>query len=326
MNKSEPNTSVLRRSPSGPGRRALLAVAMILAALSAVSPLAAQPRVEKNVIYGMYSGLALLMDVHYPQTPNGHGILFIAGSGWNSPMAYGAWPLKEAQIPEWAPALLQAGYTVFAVNHRATPRFHYPDPVDDVQRAVRFIRHRAKQFGIDPAKLGGIGGSSGGHLVGLVAMLAAPGVVGDADPVNREPATLQCVVLRASPADLAKMIGSSAIGTAAVVAFVGRLPTPQAEDQAVYRAASPASHVSATSPPTLLLHGDADDTVPFAQSVAMEAALRQAGVPVKLVRVADGAHGSNFGTDGKPHPQFGDVLKDTVAWLDQYLKAPFPTR
>lgn len=290
-----------------------------IAAFCIAQPATAQARVEKNVVYGMYSGLALLMDVHHPDKPNGRGVVFVSGSGWSARTVYGAPALKEQQIGDWGPSLLGAGYTVFAINHRATPRFHYPAPVEDVQRAVRFVRHHAGRYGIDPAKLGGVAGSSGGHLIGLVAMLGAGGFVGDADAVNREPATLQCVVLRAAPADLKKMIGGSTLGTAAVTAFTGRLPMPSAEDQEVYRAASPISHVSATSPPTLLLHGDADDTVPYQQSVAMEAALRAVNAPVKLVRVAGGAHGSDFGTGGKPHPQFAEVLTQSVAWLDEHL-------
>ena len=151
-------------------------------------------------------------------------------------------------------------------------------------------------------------------------MLSAPGISDDPDPVNRQPATLQCVVLRAAPSDLKAMIGASGIGTAAVVAFLNRLPTPSGDDQKVYREASPIAHVGASSPPVLLLHGDADDTVPFQQSVAMEAALRGANVPVKLIRVAGGAHGSDFGMGGKPHPQLPDVRRETVDWLDRYLK------
>ena len=298
-----------------PGLAALTLVSLVWA-----GDARAQARVDRNVVYGMYSGLALLMDVHRPETPNGYGVVFVAGSGWSAPLAYSAASLKETQVGDWAPALLRAGYTVFALNHRGTPRFHYPEPVEDVQRAIRFVRHNARQFGIEPGRLGALAGSSGGHLVGLAAMLAAPGLADDPDPVNREPATLQCVVLRATPSDLKAMIGSSGIATAAVVAFVNRLPTPNADDQKVYRAASPIAHVSATSPPTLLIHGDADDTVPYQQSVAMEAALQAVKVPVKLVRVQGGAHGSDFGTAGKPHPQFPDVLRESVAWLDRYLR------
>ena len=245
----------------------------------------------------------------------------MAGNAWTAPQAYGATGLKEAQVSDWAPTLLRAGFTVFAINHRATPRFHYPAPVEDLQRAIRFVRHNAQRFAVEPGRLGAVGGSSGGHLVGLAAMLGAPGIADDSDPVNREPATLQCVVLRAAPTDLKSMIGAGAISTtAAVVAFLNRLPTPMADDQSVYRAASPISHVSASSPPVLLLHGDKDDTVPYQQSVAMEAALRGVNVPAKLVTVTGGAHGSDFGMRGTPHPQFPDVLRETVDWLNRYLK------
>ena len=303
---------------SGLAFQTLLATGVVLAWLCA--PAAAQPRVERNVVYGMYSGLALLLDVHVPETPNGYGVLFVPGSGWNAPTAYGAPQLKGTQIPEWAPALLKSGYTIFVVNHRATPRFQYPGAVEDVQRAVRFIRHNARQYGVDPARIGGIGGSSGGHLVGLTALLGATGLADDPDPVNQQPATLQTVVLRAAPSDLSAMIGASTLGTMVVTAFVGRPLAPNGDDRAVYRAASPITHVSASAPPTLLLHGDADDVVPYKQSEAMEAGLRAANVPVTLFRVAGGVHGSDFGTGGKPHAQFPDVLRTTTEWLDRHLR------
>ena len=273
----------------------------------------AQTRVEKNIIFGMYSGLALLMDVHRPEKPNGYGVIFVSGSGWQAPLTYGAVGLKEGQIGTWGPPLLSAGYTVFAINHRATPRFHYPAAVDDVQRAVRFVRHHARQFAIDPNRLGGVAGSSGAHLIGLVALLAQGGISDDADPVNREPATLQTVVLRAAPTDLRKM------SNGAVVLLMERLPTTP-DGEKLYSAASPISHVSSSSPPVLLLHGDSDDTVPFDQSVAMEGALQRANVPVKLVRVAGGEHGPNFGTAGKPHPDLPKILGEMVTWLDDYLR------
>ena len=158
-------------SVPGPGRAA-----------AQVQPLAAGARVEPNVVYGMYSGLALLLDVHRPATPNGYGVIFVSGSGWQAPTTYDATPLKQNQIPIWGPPLLKAGYTVFALNHRAVPRFHYPGAVEDVQRAIRFVRHHAKEYRIDPERIGGMGGSSGGHLIALAALLAAPGIAGDPDP------------------------------------------------------------------------------------------------------------------------------------------------
>jgi len=74
--------------------RRILVFGLFLLAQSATT--AAQARVEKNVIYGMFSGTALLLDVHYPARPNGFGIVFIPGSGWNAPLGYSATPLKES--------------------------------------------------------------------------------------------------------------------------------------------------------------------------------------------------------------------------------------
>lgn len=293
-------------------------VALGLVVFAGTSRGAQQQGIEKDVVYGMYSGLALLMDVHRPEKPNGYGVLYVAGSGWHMPLGYGATGLKEQQVEDWPPALLRAGYTVFAINHRAAPRFHYPAAVEDVQRAVRFVRHRAADFRIDPDRIGGMGGSSGAHLVGLVAMLAASGVSGSPDPVERQPATLQTVVMRAGPSDLRQM--KAPFAAAVVASFLERPPT---YDE-VYHAASPIAYVKRSSPPFLLIHGDADDTIPFEQSVAFEEALRKVNVPVRLIRVAGGAHGSNFGTGGKPHPQLPEVLRETVAWFDRHLRPAAP--
>jgi len=296
-----------------------LAIAMLLAKNYA----GAEPRVESNVTYGMYSGLALLMDVHHPGAPNGYGVVFVAGSGWNAPLEYGAQGLKEEQEQLiYVNRLADAGYTVFTINHRAAPRFQFPAQLDDVQRAVRFVRHNAKQYGIDPNRIGGVGGSSGAHLISLVAMLGAPGISDDADPINREPATLQCLVVRAAPIDMKVMSHlRESRGLPTVISFLGlALPIDDRSNEKLFAASSPISHVSRQAPPVLLIHGDADRTVPYQQSVAMEAALRAVNVPVTLLRIPGGDHGPDFGAAGKPHPEWPDYLGETVQWLDRYLK------
>jgi acetyl esterase/lipase len=282
-------------------------------------PVAITPvNVERNVIYGMYSGFALLMDVHRPVKSNGLGILFVAGSGWQAPLDYGATPLKDTQVPLWGPPLVAAGYTVFAVNHRAAPRFHYPAAVDDVQRAVRFIRHHAKVYRIDPDRIGGLGGSSGGHLVGLVSTLGAPGIAGDPDPVNRQPATLQAVVLRAPLLDLPKVMEVPG-AVALVVSFLEVPLADNARSKALWAQASPQTHVSARTPPTLLMHGDADDLVPYSQSTGYEAALRAAGVPTRLLTLPGGKHAADFGYP-QPRPGWPNYFGEAAAWFDLYLK------
>jgi len=279
----------------------------------------AQPRVEKNVLYGMYSGAAMLLDVHYPGKSNGLGVIFIAGSGWNAALGYAALPLKESpQVDMYVPSLLQAGYTVFTLTHRATPTFRYPAPLEDVQRAVRFIRHNAARFAIDPARLGGMGGSSGAHLVSLLATLDGAGEASDPDPVNRQGAKLQCAVARAAPTDLTHM--NATLGGPLVSLLLGaRVDDATPKNSIEYKtawAASPVNYVSADDPPTLLIHGDADRTVPFHQSELLEAALKQVNVPVKLIRIEGADHGPDF--PGAKNPP--DYKAEMVKWFDTYLR------
>jgi acetyl esterase/lipase len=274
--------------------------------------------VERNVIYGMYSGLALLLDVHRPAKSNGIGIVFISGSGWQAAPEYGAGPLKNNQIDLWGPPLTAAGYTVFAINHRGAPRFHFPAALEDTQRAIRFVRAHAKDYGIDGARLGGLGGSSGGNLIGLAAMLAAPGFSADADAVNRESSALQAIVLRAAVSDLRTVTAPAGVGYVVSYMEAGYSDAPAVK--ALYAAASPVAQVSSRAPPTLLLHGDADNLIPYRQSVEMEAALRAAKVPTRLVTIPGGGHGADFVPGDKPHPDWPDYFGETVAWFDRYLR------
>ena len=132
------------------------------------------------------------MDVYRPRQSNGHGVIHITGSGWHSPLAADARQQKaSAQVRVFGLPLVEAGYTVFAVNHRTAPLNKYPAPLEDVERAVRFVRHHAERWGIDPDRIGGVGGSSGGHLTLMLGLRDSPGYAADPDPVNRESARLQ---------------------------------------------------------------------------------------------------------------------------------------
>jgi acetyl esterase/lipase len=245
-------------------------------------------------------------------------VLFIHGSGWSAELGIDARPLKDGeQTKIYGEPLVKAGYTVFAINHRAAPRFRYPAQVEDVQRAVRYIRYHAKQYGIDAERIGAVGGSSGGHLVSMLGTMEGKGDPSAANPINRESAKVQCVVARAAPLDFVQMwkdIGST-IGSIPLFGF-GLPQDKNALEYKQYVEASPITYISADDPPFLLLHGDADKVVPFNQSEVFEAALRKAKVKVKLVRVAGGAHGPKF--DGAVNPP--DYVSEMNTWLNQNLK------
>jgi len=302
-------------------RRSIVVAGLLLFVANSLN---AQTRIEKNVIYGMYSGLALLMDVYHPAAPNGHAIVFVAGSAFSAPLALNATPLKEGPtVQDFATKLTASGYTVFAVNHRAAPRFQYPAAVEDVQRAVRFIRANAATYMIDPNRIGAAGGSSGGHLVSMVGTLDGKGDPEDPDPVNRISAKVQAVAALYAPFDLTiQFKHSDALGIPEAL-FVGARITqntqPNAPEYKRHMTASPIAYVTPDDPPFLLFHGDKDTTVPYQQSVAMEAALRKAGVEVTFVPVPGGRHGRHFGFAARDS-LLPDYLGAISEWFDTHLR------
>ena len=278
----------------------------------------AEAKVDQNVVYGTYSGLALLMDVHFPDQPNGYGIIHVSGSAWTKPLAYsGVLLTKQPHVAAEAGPLIEAGYTVFTVTHRATPRFQYPAPIEDVQRAARFIRYHAADYGIDPDRIGAMGGSSGGHLVSLLGVLDGLGDPHDPDPVNRVSSKVQAVVGRAVPADLAKIATMSA--RPAVALLIGAsisARNPGIEEMRLYQNASPITYVSSDDPSFLFIHGDADKTIPYSQAGLFAAKLKEVGVEANVLTVPGGDHGFDFpGATAMP-----DWQGAMIDWFDEHLK------
>src|SRR5262245_3405538 len=110
----------------------------------------------EDIIYGRKFGTALTMDVFQPKKTNGLAVIYMVSGGFYSS--------HEAINASYYQPLMQHGYTVFAVVHGSQPRFVIPEIEQDIHRAVRYIRHNAAEYGIDPKRLGILGASAGGHL------------------------------------------------------------------------------------------------------------------------------------------------------------------
>ena len=293
----------------------LLGMAVSGASLLAQPELPAAQKVDRNVIYGMYSGLALLMDVYYPQNSNGLGVIHIAGSGFSRPLSWDAPMINHGgHVKLEGAALVKAGYTLFSVNHRALPRFKYPAAVEDVQRAVRYIRYHAEKFGINPDKIGAVGGSSGGHLVSMLGLLDGEGDPHAVSPIDRLSAKVQCVVARATPTTFLK----EGFSTKFLDIQDRMIRNENSQEYQIAKEASPISHVTSDDPPFLLLHGDQDDIVPFSMSQDLRDSLQKQGIPVRLIRIAGARHGPSF--PGATNPP--DLDRARVNWLDNWLKEP----
>jgi acetyl esterase/lipase len=300
------------------------ALIVILLVIAIPRPLQAEARVESNVIYGMYSGLALLMDVHYPTNPNGYGIIVIPGSGFRAPMSLDARPLKErvGSAQRGADALLESGYTLFSINHRASPRFQYPSAVEDAQRAVRYIRHNAARYGINPDRIGALGDSSGGHLVSMMGVLDGNGNPEDPSLINRESSKVQAVVAIFPATDFIEAVNGNVGAISLMTEFFGTYlsnrqiqQNPHSEEVILYREASPTTYVSSDDPPFLLIHGDEDTVVPFSQSELFQEELIKSGVTVELIRVPGGGHGASILVPNAP-----DYFGPMVELFDRYLR------
>jgi acetyl esterase/lipase len=303
---------------------AILGLALTLT-LSPAAALAADPSYDRkeDVIYGRKYGTALTLDVFTPKRDsNGLGVVVIISGGFFSS--------HEAINLDYLRPLLERGYTVFAVVHGSQPRYTVPEIVQDMNRAIRFIRHHAKDYRIDPDRIGVAGASAGGHLSLMLATAGAQGDPKAKDPVDRESSRVQAAACFFPPTDLLnygkpgkEMIHPTDHGLPFRAAFDYReldrqsmlwVPITDPERlRQIARQISPICHVTPDDPPTLIIHGDADPLVPFQQSESIAARLKEAGVQTKLVVKNRAGHGW-LGMD-KEVSQFAD-------WFDQHLKKP----
>jgi acetyl esterase/lipase len=271
-----------------------------------------------DVIYGRKYGLALTMDVFTPEKPNGAAVIFVISGGWFS--------RPEAINPAYVHEFLRRGYTVFAVVHGSQPKFTVPEILDDMHRSVRFIRHNAKRFNIDPDRIGITGASAGGHLSLMMATTGGPGNPKAADPVDRESSQVQAAAVFFPPTDFLNFgkPGNELIDRALKPPFTAAVDfhefnkekalfvpiTDEKKLREIMTRISPAQQITATTAPILFIHGDKDELVPLQQSQWMLDKLRTAKVPAELIVKKDGGHG------------WGTILEDTkpmADWFDKYL-------
>jgi acetyl esterase/lipase len=262
---------------------------------SAQTTLTDQSR-QSDVIYGRRAGLALTMEVFAPARRNGLGVVWVVSSSGNSSREQTLQPSFERRI---AP-LLKHGYTVFAVIHGSAPAFQVHDYVEDVTRALRFVRHRAGEFGIDPQRLGISGASAGGLIALLIGMQGDDGNPASKDAVERVSSRVQAVGCFFAPTDLTNF-GDSAENIVDLLRQRGAvdssfqfyavdqktgartLITDPADVLRMLREVSPITHVTPDDPPTILVHGDADNAIPIQQSRRLMERLNEAKVPARLV-------------------------------------------
>ena len=236
--------------------------------------------VDRGVAFGVEGDLPLLLDIYRPPAraaPRPAVVLVHGGGMWTGSRADMALPARQ---------LASAGYVAFAVDYRlndaATGRHRWPAQLDDVQRAVRWVRATADEHGVSPGRVGAYGWSAGGQLAALLGARETRVADTTLTPISSRVA---CVVDLAGDVDLAAYTRPPALDE--VVALLGGTPDEVPER---YLDASPLSWIDGHTAPFLIVHGAADDVVPVAQSQRLVSALRAAGVAVRYVELPDAGH------------------------------------
>ncbi|RHW16275.1 alpha/beta hydrolase [Sphingomonas gilva] len=239
------------------------------------------------------------MAVFRPARANGGAVLVMPGGGYVRVVID-----KEGhELGRWLSA---RGYTVFVLFYRLPGDGWAAGPdvaLSDAQRAMRLIRHRARDYDIDPARVAAMGFSAGGHLCAdLATRFAHPAY---------------------APVDAADALSARTVVAAPIYPVIGmRAPHAhagsraqligQGADEALEDAHSPHLNVSAETPPTFLVHAEDDGAVPVENSLLLRAALRAKGIPVETHLFARGGHGFGLrGAAGTPASVWPELF---LAW------------
>lgn len=284
--------------------------------LSTIAPLAlAQPGPKVP----LPEGTRVLEDIAY--VPGGHErqkldlYLPPTGSRWPLVVAIhgGAFRMGSKE-GEPAGVFVGRGFAVAAINYRLSQHAVFPAQIEDGKAAVRWLRANAARYGYDPERVASYGASAGGHLAAML------GTAGDAKVfevgANLEVSSrVQAVVDFFGPTDFLQM-DAHRPSPEAMVHDTPDSPESQLVGGPIrdnpdrVARANPITYVTPDDPPFLVVHGDADLLVPHHQSELLEAALRKAGVRVRLVTIQGGPHGGETVRQGLP--QALDFLAATL--------------
>ena len=230
------------------------------------------------------------------QNITGTGIVVCPGGGY----AHLAMDHEGDQIARWLNSL---GVAAFVLQYRLGPRYHYPAQLQDAQRAIRYVRSQAKDFGIGSDRIGIWGFSAGGHLAATAGTHFDKGDAASGDPIERVGSRPDFLIL-AYP-----VISFTTPYThrGSLRNLLGDHPDPKLVENL-----SAEKQVTAETPPTFLFHTDADTGVPAENSVLFYLALRKAGVPAEMHIYQNGSHGVGLASLDQVLSSWSDRL---AGWL-----------
>ena len=283
---------------------------IVLAATLALIPTHAETVIpddvvfERGVEFSNPDGQHLQIDIARPKNGGGPfpAILCIHGGGFRAGTRDG--------YDGMCVNLAQHGYVAATVTYRLSPAYQFPAAVHDCKAAVRWLRANAATYHADPARIGAMGGSAGGHLALFLGVTAGvKEFEGEGNP--DQSSAVNCVVSYAGPSDFTKSYAKS-VDAAEVLPlfFGGDLSTKLRE----HVAGSPLNWVTPHAAPTLCIHGTADNYVAFEQAEWMVGRLKASAVEAELLPFEGAGHGLK-GDDA----QKADAAM--IAFFDRHLRA-----
>jgi len=251
-----------------------------------------------------------------PESPDpAPAVLFLHGGGWRAGSRHLAGPAFRGVLPSPFELVAAAGIAVASADYRLSGEAVWPAQLHDVKAAVRWLRARAGELGIDGGRIAAWGESAGGHLAELLGLTAGDAALEGGVGVSGPSSQVCAVVAWYAPSDLAAMAtdtGTDPMDPDAREARLLGAPPPAVPGAAAQ--ASPISHVSPAAPPFLLLHGAADRLVPCVQSERLCSALRNSGLNAELV-VYPAADHMWSGSPGAAR----QALRETIGALTRWL-------
>lgn len=241
-------------------------------------PIPQDVEITRDVVYKTVDDQKLMMDIYVPASAKNAAaptVVYVHGGGWQAGSRNNSFGGRRDCVP-----LMSAGFVVISIDYRLAPKDRFPAQIEDVKAAIRFIRANAQRFHVDPARIGAMGESAGGHLVALLGV-AGPDAGFDVGESLDQSSAVQAVVDIYGVHDLVKLKEHKA--TREIVQRVF--------DDELLKAGSPVTYISRDAPPFLVIHGDKDTIAPVAQSDLFVEALKKAGAPVEYIRVKNAQHG-----------------------------------